>query len=258
MAIVLERLLAYGFSVHKLKRFLKSWRYWGSCLRFIARGDLDISFWQRCSLIYNLYVITLSFDDIPHYQLQILRFVEAILLAPRVTDGVVIEAGCFRGVSTAKFSLAAELAGKTLVVLDSFEGIPPNQEEHATYGRSVSFEKGDYSASLHEVQENIRKYGDINSCRFVKGWYDDTLPGFTDPVSAIYLDVDLVSSTKTCLKYLWPKLEPGGQVYSQDGHLTRIVELFSDDDFWRNELDCEPPVIYRLRREQLLVAVKPA
>lgn len=237
-------------------RFIKTWRYWDACIAFLWDQSLRISFSQRFRLLKDLYKITFAFEDIPHYQRQILDFVIAILRAPRDIPGVIIEAGCFRGVSTAKFSLAAKLAGKQLVVLDSFQGIPPNTEKHETYGRAVSFDAGDYASSQSEVVRNITEYGDIESCRLVAGWFDDTLPNFHDPVAAVYLDVDLVSSTKTCLKYLWPLLNSGGMIFSQDGHLTRIQELFRDARFWREEVGCIPPQVDYLPKTQLLFVRK--
>lgn len=244
--------------MNKLGKFLGSWRYWPTCIRFLLLDNLNISFGQRFALIRDFYAITLSFENIPHYQRQILDFARAILQRPRDTNGVIIEAGCFRGVSSAKFSLVAKMTGKTFYVFDSFQGIPPNEEGHEIYGETVTFEEGDYAASLEEVQSNIREHGDIDSCRFVQGWFDDTMPDFNEPVTAAYLDVDLVSSTKTCIQYIWPLLEPGGVIYSQDAHLTDIIDLFADEDFWRNEVGVEPPPIYRLNKAQLLVATKPS
>ena len=244
-------------TMKKLGKFLGSWRYWPACIRFLMQSDLNISFSQRFALIRDFYAITLSFENIPHYQRQILAFANAILKQPRDRNGVIIEAGCFRGVSSAKFSLVAKMTGKSFYVFDSFQGIPPNDEGHEIYGEEVTFEEGDYAASLEEVQGNIHQHGHIDSCRFVKGWFDDTMPDFNEPVAAAYLDVDLVSSTKTCIKYIWPLLEPGGVIYSQDAHLTDIIDLFADEDFWRNEVGVEPPVVSRLYKDQLLFATKP-
>lgn len=244
--------------MNNLIRFVKTWRYWDACIKFLGNQTLGIPFVHRYRLLKDLYKITFAFDDIPHYQRQILDFVIAILQTPREVPGVIIEAGCFRGVSSAKFSLAARLAGKQLVVMDSFQGIPPNSEQHEIYGQAVSFAEGDYAGSRDEVVRNISDYGDISSCRFVEGWFDDTLPHFKEQVAAVYLDVDLVSSTKSCLKYLWPLLNPGGVIFSQDGHLARIQELFADAQFWRDEVGCAPPHVDYLPKTQLLVVRKTA
>ena len=77
--------------------------------------------------------------------------------------------------------------------------------------------KGKYCGSLEEVKNNIAKYGEIGVCHFIKGWFEETMSLFNKRIAAAYLDVDLASSTKTCLKYLYPLLVPGGVIISQDG-----------------------------------------
>jgi O-methyltransferase len=241
-------------------RFFYTRRYWGDCLNFLFDGSLNISFTKRFSIIKRLYGITFATENIPHSQQQILVFVRAILRAPRDNNGVVIEAGCFQGVSSAKFSIAAKYAGKDFYVCDSFEGLPDHDEPHdkGIYGRPLKFDKGDYACSLDEVKGNITKFGEIDACQFVQGWFSDTLPHFDKPVSAVYLDVDLVSSTKDCLKYFWPLMESGAKVYSQDGHIPLVIELFHDKQFWCDELGCDSmPVIRQLQGTLLLEATKP-
>ena len=53
--------------------------------------------------------------------------------------------------------------------------------------------------------------------KFLKGWFCDTLP--TAPIERIALlrmDGDLYSSTMDALKYLYPKVSPGGYVIVDD------------------------------------------
>jgi O-methyltransferase len=241
-------------------KFFYTRKYWGDCLNFLFDSSLGISLWQRYILLKRLYAITFANDNIPHSQQQILVFVRAILRAPRNNDGVVIEAGCFKGISSAKFSIAAALAGKTFIVCDSFEGLPDNDEPHdkGIYGRPLIFNEGDYAASLEDVRASISSFGEPDVCEFIKGWFDETLPGFSRPISAVYLDVDLVSSTKTCLKYFWPMLESGGVIYSQDGHIPLVIDLFSDEKFWCDEMGCAmPPKVKQLGETLLLEVTKP-
>ena len=243
-----------------LRRFLSTWRYWDACADFLSDGSLGISLRQRYEVIKKLYQIHFAFRGVPHVQRQILVFVRAILRAPRNTDGVIVEAGCFKGISSAKFSYVASLAGKKLVIFDSFEGLPENDEPHefGVMGRPITFEQGDYAASLDEVRANVRQHGEIGVCEFVKGWFSETLPDFKTPIAAAYVDVDLVSSTRECLRCFWPLLEPGGLIYSQDAHVPLVVELIEDERFWREELGCtEMPAIRRLEKEMLLEIAKP-
>jgi len=188
-----------------------------------------------------------------------LDMIRVILSLRPESNGVVVEAGCFKGGSTAKFSLAVDIVGRKLVVFDSFEGIPENDEpqDKDIFGwKAGVFKKGDYCGTLEEVISNVTRFGKIERCRFIKGWFDDTMPDFKEPISAIYIDVDLASSTRTCLKYLFPLLERGGILYSQDGHLPLVVDVFSDDDFWLKEVGCKKPLIQGLGRRRLIKIIK--
>jgi O-methyltransferase len=249
--------MAIGFA--NFKRFLRTRRYWPSCINFIGDSSLNISIWQRFQIIKRLYGITFSNENIPHSQPQILVFVRAILRAQRDSGGVVIEAGCYQGISSAKFSVAAQAAGKDFYVFDSFEGLPANDEPHekGIGGRPLVFNEGDYACSMEQVQQNIRRFGEIDSCHFVKGWFEDTVPNFDKPVSAVYLDVDLVSSTRTCIEHFWPLMESGAKLYSQDAHIPLVIELFEDEKFWCDVMGCaQAPAVSHLS-EVLLEVTKP-
>jgi O-methyltransferase len=141
-----------------------------------------------------------------------------------------------------------------LFVFDSFEGIPDNSESHEKNisGGRVRFSKGDYRGDLEEVIDNVRRFGDVGVCRFVKGFFDATMPQFNQPVAIAYLDVELASSTRTCLKYLWPLLVPGGILFSQDGDLPLVPQVFNDGDFRRQELKTSKPVIHGFGKSQLI------
>ena len=195
----------------------------------------------------------------PHTEHEILSFIDAILSIPKSVRGCVIEAGCFKGGSTAKFSLAAKLAKRKLIVFDSFEGIPPNKESHDEniFGGEASFKAGDYCGTLDEVKKNVAKFGEIKVCSFVKGWFDNTMPNFSEPVTAAYIDVDLASSTRTCLKHLYPLTVPGGVLFSQDGHLPLVIGVFKDEKFWQKELGTKKPRIAGLGKKKLIRLVKP-
>lgn len=230
-----------------------------ACLRFLFDRDIGVSFWKRLWLIKQFYVVTFCVES-PHTQTEILAFVRTILTRPREDRGVIVEAGCYKGSSTAKFSLAADLVGRDLVIFDSFQGIPDNSEPHNKNisGGIAKFKKGDYCGTLIEVKANLARFGRIDRCRFVEGWFEETLPHFREKVSAIYLDVDLASSTRTCLTYLYPLLEAGGALYSQDGHLPLVIEVFKDEQFWLNKVGCRKPYISGIGKTKLISMIKAA
>ena len=216
---------------------------------------------QRETLLADFERITKNVRC-PHSPSHILFFVAALLRLPKGIEGCIVEAGCFKGGSTTKFSLVAKHLDRSLVVFDSFEGLPENSEKHkrTIFGRSIKgwFDAKKYCGSLDEVKNNVERFGEISVCRFVKGWFEDTLPKFSDKVCAAYLDADLAASTKSCLKYIYPKIVPGGILVSQDGDFPLVIEVFDDDNFWQNEVGCQKPTIEGLGKSKILTIVKPS
>lgn len=196
----------------------------------------------------------------PHSESDVLSFGVELLSLPPTQNGCIVEAGAYKGGSTAKFSLFAKRVGRKLVVFDSFEGLPDNTEDHdkSVFGYSIKdwFRGGEFCGSLEEVQSNVSRFGELDVCDFVKGWFDDTMPVFRTRIAAAYLDVDLASSTKTCLKHLWPLIVPGGVVYSQDGDFPLVIAVLEDEHFWQNEVGCEKPHIEGLGAKKLIRIVK--
>jgi O-methyltransferase len=201
--------------------------------------------------------------DCPHNESHILSFVIEMFrtaAANQDREGVFVEAGCFKGGSSAKFSLVADQLGRKLVVCDSFQGLPDNEEEHqkSIFGYSIKewFAPGRFCGKREEVERNVSDFGAIEACDFLEGWFEDTLPGFDQPVLGAYIDVDLASSTRTCLKYLYPLLVPGGVIVSQDGDFPLVIEVFEDRRLWEEELGVPIPAVEGLGTSKMLRVVK--
>lgn len=220
-------------------------------------GVPNVPLGRRLGLIRRSYRVSYSVDC-PHMEGEMAMVMTAILALPREVPAVVVEAGSFKGGSASKLSRAARLAGREMVVFDSFEGIPEHHEQHTKniYGGDAYFPPGSYAGSLEEVRANVTRFGAIDACRFVKGWFDDTMPGFHEPVGVAYIDVDLESSTRTCIRYLYPLLVDGGVLFSQDGHLPWVINLLRDEAFWRDEVGCPPPRMDGLGKRKLVAIHK--
>lgn len=240
-----------------LPRILRNRRDLAAYAAFIGSPTVRIPRSQRIRIVRQIYAIASSVTS-PHTGTEIMSYVTTITALPENSSGIVVEAGCYKGISTAKFSLAAAAAGKQLVVFDSFEGIPEHEEPHdeTIFGRPAHFAQGEYAWGLEGVRANVSKHGCIDCCRFVAGWFDDTLPAFEESIAAAYLDVDLASSTRTCIKYLYPLLEPGGVMYSQDGHLPLVIAALDDDRFWLDDVGCRKPEMVGLGSRKLVKIMK--
>ena len=140
-----------------------------------------------------------------------------------------IEAGCWMGGSSAKFSLFCQLFGYRLHIYDSFQGV-----EHRTEleGDGTDF-SGSYVGQLDVVRDNIKHYGDITVCEFHGGWFADTLaesPAF--PVRGAYIDCDLVKGTAEVITSVVPVMVDDGWIYSQDYHITAVRSLLHSATLW--------------------------
>ncbi len=223
-----------------------------------SRYPISVPLRDRLALVAR-FVATTNHVRTYHTQAEMLRVVDRVLRLAGRPGLTVVEAGSGKGGSTAKLSLATRLAGGRLVVFDSFRGIPPNTEVHRNlYGRRVEFRAGAFRGRLPSVRRTVTRFGAPEVCEFRKGWFADTLPAFDGHVDVALLDVDLLDSTRTCLRHLIPRLRPGGVVFTQDGHLHAIIDLLADAGFWRNDVGIEPPRIDGLGREKLLAIPAPA
>jgi O-methyltransferase len=169
-----------------------------------------------------------------------------ILQIPRDQPGVIVECGCYKGGSAVNLSHLAAATGRRLHLFDSFEGLPAPAEGDGAHlvlseERMRTYEGGAYAGSLDEVRSNIRNYGVLDVCEFHKGYFNETLPTFSENIVFAYVDADLVDSVRDCLRYLWPLLRIGSYLYTDEAHHNRVAELFYDRAWWATEMNVADP-----------------
>jgi O-methyltransferase len=170
-----------------------------------------------------------------------MELARAIFAVPRAVTGDVVECGCYLGGSSANISLVCKLAGRGLVIYDSFEGLPEPSEQdrkhvYVHYDASDDYYKGRFAASLDQVKANIARCGAIEVCEFVPGFFDATMPGSGRSVVLAFLDVDLVDSLKPCLLGVWGNMPEGCRVYVHEAASLSLVSLFFDSTWWQEQL----------------------
>jgi hypothetical protein len=109
-----------------------------------------------------------------------------------------VEFGVYRGESIRYWSKLLTHAESRLIGFDSFEGLPENWCEGS--------EEGTFSTNGQLPVLSDQRIS------FVKGWFDQTLPGHEFPDAdrlVIHLDADLYSSTRTVLRHLHKRIVPG-------------------------------------------------
>lgn len=138
-----------------------------------------------------------------------------IVLANKV-PGDLIETGAWRGGACIfmRGILAAHgITDRRVFVADSFEGLPPPDEEKYPADSGDQHHTLDFLAvDLETVKENFRRYGLLDDqVVFLKGWFSETLPSAPiERLAVLRLDGDMYGSTMDALQALYPKLSPGG------------------------------------------------
>jgi len=161
-----------------------------------------------------------------------------ILETPPETEGAIVECGTWKGGSAVNLSLACKITNRKLLIYDSFEGLPEGEEGDREAG---GYKAGDYRGTLEEVKENIRRYGAIESCEFIQGWFKDTLPDLKQPVLLAFLDVDLEASLETCVRYLWNNLTEKGYIFIDEYVGLDYCSIFTSETYWKKYFNRTPP-----------------
>lgn len=100
-----------------------------------------------------------------------------------------------------------------------------------------------HSGRLNEVKSNIGHYGELLVCEFVPGFFFRYLKRLTDPIAFAFLDVDLASSMRDSLKYIWPLLMEGQSVYTDDACDMEVMRVWFDEDWWQSEIGQALPIM---------------
>lgn len=124
--------------------------------------------------------------------------------------GDVMEAGVYRG-GTAKLlkDVMAGRGDRQLLLFDSFEGMKHTDD------RVDRHRPGDFSdTSLEAVTALV---GDDDFIVYRKGWIPQTFAGLEDRTFAfVHIDLDLYQSILDSLRYVYPRLAPGGVLILDD------------------------------------------
>jgi Macrocin-O-methyltransferase (TylF) len=148
--------------------------------------------------------------------------------------GDVVECGVCNGGTAAimgHFATRSQL-GRTLWLLDSFEGMPETTAEDGERARPhIGKEVGDISrvrAVLGKVD------ADMARVRIVKGWFQETFPRLDiSQIALLNIDADWYASVRLCLDTFYDRVSRGGFISIDDyGHwpgCRQAVEEFFRD-----------------------------
>jgi O-methyltransferase len=202
------------------------------------RPEYRLSWFRKYALGARMFVNKLRIPTGTSFKSHLAMALK-IFETPPDTKGIVVECGTWKGGSAANLSLVCKIAGRKLHIFDSFAGLPKGVEGDR---EAPVYSPGDYAGSLEEVKRNIEKYGDIDSCVFVEGWFDDTLPSeLMDDVLLAFLDVDLEASLETCVRNIWPRLIEKGYIFIDEPVGVDYCSIFYSEKYWSRYFNRTPP-----------------
>lgn len=209
----------------RLKLLVFGWGYWPvlfiSALPLLDRLRMIVMFFRvDWNVLHG------------HRPCEIARIVVALAGRPVRAGEIMVEAGCWQGGSSTKFSIACKTFGYGLRIYDSFEGVMQLTPEEKAQGYDYS---GEYSASESLVREHLQKYGAPEVCSLHKGWFSETLAAspVAEPIRLVYIDCDVARGTRDVLAGTLPGLVSDGLVFSQDYHIKPVRALLHDPATWR-------------------------
>jgi len=171
---------------------------------------------------------------------------EILKLPLKKNPSAIVECGTFEVSTSIVLSIAAEITNRKLIIYDSFSGLPNSEKKlgerlypHLNF--TGFYKKSMYACSLKKVQNNIKLFGEIGVCSFRKGFFKNTLPKHTEKIDFLFLDVDLCSSTKECIKYLWKHLNNNRFVFTDDACDMNVVKIWFDEKWWKKNLHSPAP-----------------
>ena len=176
-----------------------------------------------------------------------LHLIKKILELPVNNKNFIVECGAFKGASSVALSIAAKITNRKLIIYDTFEVLPDNESgrsnmrEYPHLKIKGHYEGGMYCGSVEEVTKNLKNFGEYDCCIIRKGFYEKSLLNHSEKIDFLFLDVDLLSSTKECLKYLWKYIIDNGYVFTDDSCDLKVVRIWFDKEWWLDHLKENPP-----------------
>ena len=130
---------------------------------------------------------------------------QAIAERPAISGETFIEAGCWQGGSSARFSIICNMLNYSLCIYGSFEGVEPMSPEDKAESYDFS---GEYASPGSILHKNLALYSEPNVCTIHKGWFVDTLAKGAVPykVRLAFIDCDLAKGTREVLTGIVPAL----------------------------------------------------
>ncbi len=131
--------------------------------------------------------------------------------------GDIAELGVWRGTTFLPMAELARMAGRVCHAVDSFKGLPK-----ATDRDGSRYPEGTYDVGgPADFRDLVRSYS--GTVKIHEGFVPAILEELTDVMFAfVHLDLDQHGPTLDALRFLWPRMTPGGVLMCHDWARNRL------------------------------------
>jgi hypothetical protein len=143
------------------------------------------------------------------------------------------ELGVYKGDTAAVLARHARRLGRTLWLLDTFEGFDERDFTGLDAGRASGFS----DTSLEAVSQRVG----LENTIYIDGYFPETASRLPDDRTycLVNIDTDLYAPIKSGLEYFYPRMEPGGFIFVHDyGSLAWAGVEKAVDEFFADKPEC--------------------
>lgn len=225
-------------------------RYLAATIRLFAHyvlvpGPTRPSFGRRIATVGKILQVNFRIPGaVP--PLDCLVLVEGLAAAP---PGVVVEVGVFKGRSSALLSHLCAQAGRRMIAIDTFAGLPESDAAAYTAAdaadRTYLWEAGQFAGTRGEFDRHVSTFGVASVVTAIASDIRNVerIPlDKEERVAFCFFDVDLIESYRGCLSAVAHQLAAGARVYLHEGSLSPIREMLQDATYW-SSLGLEAPAV---------------
>ncbi len=200
---------------------------------------------DKINIIERIQLALSKMESATSLEVQ-LELGKKILSLDKNSNDFIVECGAYKGASSVALSIFAKIVNRKLIIYDSFEGLPDDNDQVGSRNYphlrvTGNYKTGMYKGTLEEVEKNLKYFGEFDRCILRKGNFKDTLKDHKEKIDFLFLDVDLVESTFDCIKNLWPHINNEKYVFTDDACDIDVVSVWFNTEWWKSNLNCNPP-----------------
>ena len=205
----------------------------------------NLSSYDKQKIIQRIQITLSKINSATSLEVQIELGKRILQLDPN-NKNYIVECGCFKGASSVVLSIFSKITDRKLIIYDSFQGLPADEDKISSryYPHlkvTGKYDIGMYKGAKEEVITNLKNFGEYDVCILREGFFKDSMKTHKEKIDFLFLDVDLLESTRDCIVNLWNFIEDEKYVFSDDACDMDVVSIWFNNEWWQKNLNCDAP-----------------